>query len=376
MFMKIAYLINMIRYCLFLCLLNVSTLCLAIEVTDLYVAKKEVSSQNSKERNQAIKSALSAVFVKVGGQREVLKEPAIRSALVRYNQYLSKYNYEKKTDKNYLVATFDEIKINQLFINANIPLWGRLRPQVLFWVVDENDLSREIISGSSPSSIQQQLVHFSELRGLPILMPLMDLTDASAISISDVWGRFAKPIIHASSRYPAETIIALRISNRSLLSEQELQTAESCPLCQPSYVLDWFLISDVSNSAQFNIGKSYQGLDKSDLLSQALSDITDEIYQHYALNSDENNEYVIDIANINSISRYTEVAQFLSELSAVQSFQLIEATGEKRRFKLKLIGSKQALMSSLKLNQMLKQEYDPLAPVVENAVPVFYWSKQ
>ncbi|GAA5134303.1 DUF2066 domain-containing protein [Thalassotalea piscium] len=365
----------MIRYLLLFFLLNYSALSAAIEVTDLYVAKIEVSSQNNKERIQALKAALTSVFLKVGGQKEVLSLTEIRSALTRYNQYLSKYHYAKNAGKNYLVATFDEVKVNQLFINANIPIWGSLRPQVLFWVVNEDGLSREIVSGSSNSDIGQQLFEFSEQRGLPILMPLMDLTDASIVSISDVWGRFPQPIIQASNRYSAETIIAIRVSNRSLLSEQELQTLESCPLCRPSLVLDWHLISDVNNVARFNIGKSYQGLDKLALLKEALSDITDEIYKNYAFSSDENNDYIIDIANVSSLSIYSEVTNFLTQLSAVQSVQLINAQGENRRFKLKLIGSKQALLSSLKLNQLLKQEYDPLAPVVENAVPVFYWSK-
>ncbi|GHE97919.1 DUF2066 domain-containing protein [Thalassotalea profundi] len=347
----------------------------AIEVTDLYVAKIEVSSQSSKERGQALKSALASVFLKVGGQQQVLSQPEIRSALSRYNHYLSKYHYEKKADQNYLVATFDEIKINQLFINSNISLWGSLRPQVLFWIVNEDGLSRKIVSGSNSPEIQQQLLSFSQKRGLPILMPLMDLTDANMISISDVWGRFSGPIIQASNRYLAETVIALRISNRSLLSEQELQTAESCPLCQPSFVLDWYLVSDASNASSFNVGQSYQGLDKEVLLSQALSDITDEIYQNYALSSDESNEYIIDVANVTSLTIYTELTEFLTQLSSVQSIQLLSAQGDNRRFKLTLLGSKQALMSSLKLNQSLKQAYDPLGPVVEDAVPVFYWSK-
>ena len=373
--MKTTYLLNMIRHCLLCCIIAFTSMSAAIEVTDLYVAKVAVTTQQSKARNQALKLALSSVFVKVSGQQQVLTQPKVKAALVRYNQFLSKYHYERKGDQNYLVASFNEVKINQLLINENIPLWGSLRPQVVFWVVDENGLTRQIISGSSESPVQQQIIQFSEQRGLPILMPLMDLTDANEITTSDVWGRFSYPLIKASQRYLAETLVVLRISNRSLLSEQELQTVESCPLCQPSFVIDWHLISDANDPASVKVGKAYQGLDKTVLLEQVLSDITDQIYQSYALNSDENNEVIIDIANVSSLSVYAEVVEFLTQLSSVQSIQLITAQGEKRQFSLKLIGSKQALMSSLKLHQALKLQYDPLAPVSENAVPVFYWSK-
>ena len=96
-------------------------------------------------------------------------------------------------------------------------MWGSLRPNVLLWLIDEKGLNRNIISNSSSSSLPQAINAFSNERGLPIMMPLMDFTDANQIKTSDIWGRFQQPIEEASSRYLAEAIVVIRISDSSLV---------------------------------------------------------------------------------------------------------------------------------------------------------------
>ena len=115
-------------------------------------------------------------------------------------------------------------------------------------------------------------------------------------------------------------------------------------------------------------------------LQQGLADITEVIYQQYALSTTSNNKVVIDVANVDSLKTYVEVFDFLVELSAVKSVTLLSAKGELRRFELQLLGSAKALFASLKLNKQLKQYIDPLAemnkePGVESA-PVFYWGSR
>ena len=61
----------------------------ALEVNDLYQAKIPVDSQASKQRNIAIKKALQAVVLKVGGQSDVLNNKIIRQAVSKATSYLS-----------------------------------------------------------------------------------------------------------------------------------------------------------------------------------------------------------------------------------------------------------------------------------------------
>jgi hypothetical protein len=370
----------------------------AVEVKNLYNAKVIVNSQTDSERKRALQEAMGAVVLKVGGQQALLTNSTIRKGLKNYRRYVAKYRYQRNAEKTELLVTFNERKINQLFEQANAPIWGSLRPQILLWLVEENGLHRTIISNTTHSSFSDNLSgnassqvkynlpesveQFSTRRGLPILMPLIDLTDMNTISTFDVWGRFAEQVQAASQRYNPESIIIIRLSKSSLLPQQEsYDKAEECLLCQEEakkYALDWSFIADAQGYNRDKIraqifGKISYGTAPVELLQQALSVISDKIYQKYALNSGVDNTYVIDVANIVSLKTFIEVERFLEQLSSVKSVKLLNASGNNRRFELALKSSGQGFLALLKLNQQLDHFVDPLADKVAGAIPVFYW---
>ncbi|PCI62676.1 MAG: hypothetical protein COB35_03380 [Gammaproteobacteria bacterium] len=347
----------------------------AVEVTDLYQAKVAVISQIKKDRDQAIKHAMQAVLLKVGGQSSILSNKTIKQGLKNYQQYLIQFSYLKKNGQAQLLASFHEEKINRLFQQANLPLWGNLRPQVLLWLVEEKGLKRVVISESSATQYPQLIDDFSQLRGLPVSLPLMDLTDLESISTADVWGRFAAPIKMASTRYQAETYVVIRLSNSSLLPPAD-DNSECDLLCrQDNYVVDWRLFTQDQAMEQSSSAQPYQGNDEKALLQQALTDVTQEIYQYYALSTNDSRQIEIEVANVNSMQQYIEVCKFLENLSSVDTVKLTWAQGEKRRFRLHLLGSEKSLLASLRLNKQLQQYIDPLADVIENAIAVFYWKE-
>jgi hypothetical protein len=119
----------------------------AVEVKDLYQASVSLNSRNNTDRAIALKEALAAVMVKVGGNKSVLDNKVIKKALNDYQLYLNQYRYQLKTIQStepiiedqtqikqlFLLASFNEDKINQLFQQTNLPIWGSLRPQELLW---------------------------------------------------------------------------------------------------------------------------------------------------------------------------------------------------------------------------------------------------
>lgn len=382
---------------LILVILFTSSIGYALEVNDLYQAKIPVDSQASKQKNIAIKKAIQAVILKIGGREDAVKHEVMRGAIKQANLYLAQYHYKEKDNQLYLVVSFNENKINQLFHQAQLAIWGSLRPQILLWIIDENGFHRTILSNSSNSELPFKAHSFSEERGLPILLPLMDLDDSSNVSLSDLWGRFAGPIRQASTRYYPEAIVVMRISNSSLLSYDSSDITDSLSLnesikndqcgllCkqeknQKAYVLDWTFLTAKEETNQHNTTSvQYQGNNKAALLTLGLSDITDLIYQKYALSTSTNDKFIIEVANVKSLKHDSELVTFLNELSAVKSVTLIEAKGELRRFSLTLLGSPSALLASLKLNKGLKpvnRFTDPLIGSDEQQVPVFYWEQQ
>jgi len=367
----------MLRYLKLLAILFFISSVNAIEITDLYRAKVEISSQSTNEKNNALKQAMRQVLLKVGGQNSVLTHQSIKKALTQYQQFITQFSYQREADKLFLVAQFDEHKINRLFYQAGLSLWGNLRPQILLWLVVEDGFNRYVIAESSNMPFPHIVQKFSQQRGLPISMPLMDLTDLEALNIVDLWGRFIEPIKKASRRYQAEAIVVFRLSNSSLLPNVNIEKACQPP-CQAAnnstkYALDWRLFTQNEQLERKTQAHIYQGNDKNLLFKQALQEMTQEIYQFYALNSHDTHQVEIDVTNINSLKSYVEVFEFLNNLSSVKSVQLISAVGQNRRFRLNLLGSKQTLLASLKLNKQLRQQTDNTLFNAE-AVPVFYWN--
>jgi len=359
----------------FLLLISQSIIVHAIEVKDLYVAKVPVDSQSRKDRNTALKEALQTVLVKVGGQASVLTHPDIKGQLVKYNSYVTNYSYERDGKQQRLKATFDSAKINQVFVNANLPIWGSLRPKVVLWLIDEQGLTRNLVSHSADNILVKSVLDFVQQRGLPIEIPQVSALN-SDVTTSDIWGRFKTPVFYASKSYSPEAIVIMRLSDNTLLSEEQVEFANSCQLiCQPGVALDWSFISaeDVDDTQQFS--ERYYGVDRQMLLHDALGDIADDIYHDYALSTEENNYFELDIANVETLASYVNITRFLTELSSVKSVKLVHAIGSVRRFNLTLLGSKQALLASLKLHRALRQNIDPLDPSTQQGVPVFYWEQ-
>lgn len=330
----------------------------ALEVHDLYQANVDVDSQIKQQREQAIEKALASVFLKVGGNKSALTHDVLQTAQKNASHYVSQYRYQRNDGQLSLVVSFNAAKVNQLFKTADLPLWGSLRPQVLLWLIDEQGARRSIVASDADSIIPLTVNDFSIQRGLPIIMPLMDLTDNEQVLLSDFWGYFYQQVEQASLRYFADTVVVMRISDSSLVSERDRAALNdiSCGLlCQQQVVdkprvLDWKVYTQNALYTQ-----QYQGVDKLSLITKGLSDITELIYQSYALSTTAENDFVIEVQNITSLKSDTEVANFLINLSAIKAVTLISAQGDVRRFKLDLIGSKASFIASLKLNNKLTQ---------------------
>jgi len=355
----------------------------ALEVNDLYQASVIVESQAREQREQAIKEALQAVFLKVGGKKSVLTHDVLKKAKRRASRYVSQYRYQQKDQLLSLVVSFNEAKVNQLFEQASLALWGSLRPQVLLWIIDEQGASRRILASDADSIIPASVNDFSVKRGLPIIMPLMDLTDNELVVVSDFWEYFPEQVQQASLRYFADTIVVMRVSDSSLLSEESIAVAlnettgdeknikveafddVSCGLLcdheneqqeepETPKVLDWRVYTQGALYTQ-----KYQGINKVELINQGLSDITELIYQSYALLASTENDFVIEVKNVTSLTSDTQLFNFLTDLSAVKSVTLTQAKGSVRHFKLDLIGSRASFLASLKLNNKLTQKIEP-----------------
>ena len=358
-------------------LLMTSVASQAVEVKNLYQAKVEIESQRSQDRKIALRNALQTVLIKVSGHREVLDNLEIKKAIRRSEQLLTDFRYQRQDNKMYVVVNFNEQKINQLLVDNGLPIWGRLRPQLVVWLADERKLERSVMHSANMSDIRRVVSEFQAERGVPVVIPEQSVVESDAISSTDVWGRFDQMVSNASQSYAPEGIVIIRLSDNSLLKVEQLDALESCPiLCPKPIAVDWSFKSTESYDSLPQYSERYYGVDRQLLLKQALADIADMLASRYALAPTEKNEYIIDVANVDSLFQHVKITRFLQELSAVSSVTLVGAKGKTRRFSLNLLGSEQAFLASLKLNRSLTRYFDPLDPSSKEGVPLFYWESE
>jgi hypothetical protein len=349
----------------------------AVEVKDLYQAKVEISSQSNQDRNKAIKQAMKIVLLKVGGQVKIFDQPVINAELRRFKEYLTQYRYERDKEQLYLVVEFNEQRINQLFQQAGLPLWGNLRPKIVVWLIEEDGLSRHFADVAEMSPYSELISSISSHKGIPLVLASLTEENRNNLQLSDFWGRFEQPIKEASQPYAADAIIVIRISNSSLLATSENSQAQQndadCKLlCEHSQIaVDWSYISDFQT-----FGERSFGVDKNALITTAFDQISEQLYKKYVVDSDQSNELQLEVMNVDSMEKYVAIVDFLQGLSSVKTVVLTQANKQNRRFTLSLIGSKQALLSSLKLNKQLQQYIDPLGDKYSESMPTFFWQNK
>ncbi|RZP31710.1 MAG: DUF2066 domain-containing protein, partial [Alteromonas sp.] len=175
-------------------------------------AQIQVEDQTQRTQQNALKKALRQVFVKMSGSTSVLDNAGVRAALSSPQSLLRSYRFAFDKGRTYYVAEFDQAKLNELLQREMLPLWGDRRPETIVWLAqeDENE-TRVILDESLNTELQHTLKQTAKERGVPLSLPLMDLTDNVNISTYDVWGRFVEPLRKASTRYSVDNIIGARV---------------------------------------------------------------------------------------------------------------------------------------------------------------------
>ena len=175
-------------------------------------AQIQVEDQTQRTQQTALKKALKQVFIKMSGSTSVLDNAGVRAALTSPQSLLRSYRFAFDNNRTYYIAEFDQAKLNEILQRELLPLWGDRRPETIVWLAqeDENE-TRTILDESLDTELQRALKQTAKQRGVPLSLPLMDLTDSVNISTYDVWGRFAEPLRKASVRYSVDNIIGARV---------------------------------------------------------------------------------------------------------------------------------------------------------------------
>ena len=195
----------------------------AIRVPGLYEAEVPVPDQLADNRDQAEKSAMRTVLIKITGDRFAPERTSLQPVVEKAGDYIQQYRYiqippdqaagEPLQPSLHLHVRFDETTLNKTLRDLGIPVWGKERPSTLVWLAVQDEAGRRLVGMEEKPDYIRALDSRAALRGVVLIYPLLDLEDTDHLRVSDIWGGFNTPVLQASARYQADTVLVGKIDS-------------------------------------------------------------------------------------------------------------------------------------------------------------------
>ena len=306
----------------------------AAQVTDLYQGKAPTSGDMVAAQSQA----LGDVLVKVTGKRDILTQPAVVKALAAPGDYVQHYGYQDVGPVKFLKADFDVAKVNALISQSKFALLGPARPQVAIWlVINEGD--RRVLPDQSSDGWAAALRTQSQAMGLPVSIPLMDLDDNMAVNATDVWGRFADPILKASQRYGAEMVVLGKLTPEG-----------------EKWSIDWGLYGPKAGGELAELTRGSGSGTQAEVAQGFADGLAAWLVQNYGARiSGVASSQTLVVEGLSGIDGMITVQKMLQGMASVTKVEIGKLEGDKVTFNLALQGDKAELIRGLQLESRLRQ---------------------
>jgi len=336
-------------FVLYLCLLSFNAF--AVNVSDLYRISVAVDDQSEESRTLGVQWAFQQLLIKVSGYQEVLENPVLVAASNNANRYMQGFSYHQDTvdDQVYLQAWFSKALLIPLMRRAQAPVWGENRPLLLNWLAveastistdSEVDASSQIEAGrllisEQVPEWQERLGRAFSERGLPILWPMNDLEDQTALPLEQLWWLVSESIVEASVRYQTDAVLAGKLN----------QSAEGI----------W----------QYE-GLLVQGEQRLDILTEgdsplaALTNVSTQVGRffadQFAIKSDPMNGRAgirVLVKKVKDFSDYSKVLAYLQSISGVRLVEVAQVDGDNLELYLYLEGKWDKVQRIIRLDNKL-----------------------
>jgi len=190
----------MMLFCLLYPIANAQT------VTGLYTISVE-NDENSPEKS--LKQALTKVLVKLTGDYKLPNKFGIQSQLKELQSFVktSEKHIRKTDNQPVLTVNFDPTKVDVLLQKFNLARWNDKRPNWLVWIILDTEDKPLIINSEEAPVEANILLNQAEERGLPLLLPLLDLEERANISLDDFIQANRTAVTAISQRYAPDVIL-------------------------------------------------------------------------------------------------------------------------------------------------------------------------
>jgi hypothetical protein len=320
-------------------LLLVSTRIFAVEVPSIYQVEVPVISRAANVRSDAVKMALEQVLIKVSGNSRILETyPRLKAKMSQADDLVQEFAYvtsaQPTTLQPYSLSVhFDPEGVDKLLQEAGSSEWGQSRPMLVVWLAYEGlNHPTEVVS-SSENPIQNVFQVSAQKRGLPVIFPVMDVTELIQVTTADVMNKNLSVLQPASQRYAGNAILMGHLS----------QTAAG-------FSSDWQL---VMGNDQWSF--SQPGKNLSDVFSGLINQISDTLAKRYAavVTPNVQAKLTLKVSNLKQQTDLAVLMKYLQQVTAVSDVQLQSVDGDKAILNVNLHGTQAAFTQALALGSNL-----------------------
>ncbi len=314
----------------------------AARLADLYAAEVVVPGRAAADRQAALREALNEVLLRLLGSTDLLQEPAVRKLSGQAQRYVEQYSYRRgqpgQPDAEpplLLRVRFDGVALTRALRAAGLPVWGQERPDVLVWLAVDDGRRRYLLSEQSQARAAQALRRAARRRGLPLVLPLMDLEDRRQVRFADVWGGFLEPVQQASQRYRAQVLLIGRLH----------RTASG------GWQGRWTLLQAGAGPQ----GWESRGAGLQQSVEAGLGESAELLALRYAVRAGPSSgaSGLLRVSGVETLADYARVQKYLESLSPVEAAQLQRVEGDSAEFGLRLNGARRSLQQVIAIGRVL-----------------------
>lgn len=306
----------------------------SVSYPGLYEAEVVMEQDTQARRAAAFSEAMGIVLVRLTGRLDAASSPETRDLRRSAERYVQQF---RTTREGKLWVAFDGATLGEALAELGLPIWGAERPTVLLVLaIDQGGGKRFVLTPEDEvpdpdpdtAGLRDRIEELSDLRGVPIVMPLMDAQDRSVISFTEVWGGFDQALLDAGDRYRTDSV---------LLGRLQAGAADR---------IRWTL---------YDQDQSYRWTGN---LDAGIHQASDRFAQRYSVTTGAavQGEIGLRVNGVDSLEEYARVFKYLEALTAVREVFLRQLEDETAEFGMSLIGSVENVDRAIRLGGMLQSE--------------------
>lgn len=308
----------------------------------LYEHSVAVDDDSEQSLIDGRREAMEAVLVKVSGDREVLGNAAVASALGDAQSFATRYGFQTGSgddvEQLYLWAAFDRQAIDKLLAGSGQSQWRGARPDTLVWMASQEGAEPVIVGTDGDSDLNQIMRQRAQQRGLKVVVPLFDLQDQRALSASELWGNSPEVVAAASARYPAGVVLVGRMEPQG-----------------SGWIGYWTAYQGAERQDWETRGASREEVVVAalDVHADRLTSVYADTYSGGTVGGIAAGRTLLRVSGIRSLRDYLHVSGYLQRMGGVAAARPAQLNGDTTEFELELDGSVAALQRVLSVEGLL-----------------------